>query len=270
MKGIYLKEPEPYRLLKAENICFYAHFHQQVEVVYCICGEVPMLVDGYSYTLSAGDMALVFPNQHHYYQPVGEGGGNQIYLLLFYPSHVEGFYTEWLGKLPRSPVLRCSQLPQFYAQLWDQFYGVHEDNQELYLFKAYASLLMAHAMPLLKLFPLHSSKALADSQQEAMQAVLNYVDQHFTEKITLASVARELGFSCAALSRTFSRTVGSSFPEHVNSLRISYAKRLLRSSKYSINEISYLSGFQSKRTFFHNFQESCGMTPGEYRRECRK
>lgn len=270
MKSTYLKEPEPYRIIKAENISFYAHFHQQVEVAYCVSGEVPMLIDGLSYTLQEGDVALIFPNRHHYYQPVGDGRGNFVYLLLFYPLHTENFYTEWTHKLPESPVLRRAQLPEFFPQLWEQFYNVYTGNQELYMFRAYASLLVAHMMPLVKLHPMRPPKALADSQHDAMQAVLNYVNQHFTENITLTEVSKELGISCTLLSHSFSKAVGCSFPRHVNSLRISHAKRLLRSSNYSVNEIGFLSGFQSKRTFFQKFQEMCGQTPGEYRKECRE
>jgi len=270
VRSTYLKEPKSYRILEAEDICFYAHYHQQVEVVYCVSGKVPMLIDGVSYTLQAGDVALVFPNCHHYYQPLGESGGNHVYLMLFYPSHTENFYTDLTHRRPEDPVLRRAQLPEFFAQIWEQFYQVYADNQELYMFKAYASLLAAHMIPLLKLQPLCTREVSAGTRHEAIQAVLNYVNQHFTEDITLAAVAKELGFSYTTLSHTFSETVGNSFPKHVNSLRISHAKRLLRSSNYAIDEVGSLSGFQSRRTFFRKFQEMCGQTPSEYRRECRK
>lgn len=265
MKSTYLKEPESYRLIKGGNIRFYAHFHQQVELVYCTTGEVQLVIEDKLYTLYEGDVAFVFPNRHHCYQRMEEGKNNQVYLLLFYPSLTEMFCADWITKLPEKPVLRREQLPEFFPQLWEQFYEEYTKQPELYMFKAYTALLVAHMMPKLKLQPLQVQTASAESQQDVIQAVLNYVDQHFTENISLTSVARELGFSTTLLSRTFSKTIGNNFMTHVNSLRISHAKRLLRSSSYSVSEIGYLSGFQSKRTFFRNFKEVCGMTPSEYR-----
>lgn len=267
MQSTYLNEPVPYRIMKADQINFYAHFHQQVEVAYCIGGEMQLLIDGTKYVLYANDAAVIFPNQRHYYYPSENEGDYTAYLLLFFPSHTESFYMEWMYQKPDIPILRSGQLPDFLSGIWEQFYQVYTEQPELYLFKAYVSLLTAHMLPRLSL-QRKTAESLAD--EEGIQTVLNYVNQNFTGKCSLASAAKELGFSVSGLSRLFSKKIGCGFWEYVNSLRISHAKRLLRSSSYSVQEIRFLSGFPSKRTFFRNFQKSCRMTPGEYREEQKK
>lgn len=270
MKSIYIKEPQPYRMICGENLEFYAHFHQQIELVYCIFGSIQVMIDGVDYLLGEGDVGLVFPSCHHYYPKMEHGENNKVYLLLFYPSYTEDYCYEWLNKLPDMPVIRKEQLPDIFHLLWNRLYETCSASIELPMFKAYVSLLTSYMMPLLKLHPAHGYSDSKGMEQDALQAVLNYIDKHFTENISMQSVAKELGLSPTVLSRMFTKNMGTNFKTHVNSLRISYAKRMLRSSNYSISEIIFLSGFQSKRTFFRNFQEMCGQTPSEYREEIRK
>lgn len=318
MKGIvmhstYLNEPDEYRLLKTTHINFYAHFHQQAEIAYCSKGTLNILINGIYYTLNAGDVAVIWPNQRHFYKPSQPDDNNLYYLLLFYPSYTESFYEDWINKYPEKPIVTKRQLPDFFPELWELFYkacpineeettalfhnaypkayrntfpdnivnapaadgkGINESENipdvQSYtpyrgrseIFKAYTAVLTAHIMPQLKLY--FSNKSTFENDT---QAVLNYVNQHFTEKISLSQTSHELGISTANLSQIFSSVIGCSFMSHVNSLRIAHAKRLLRSSSYSINEICTMSGFQSKRTFFRNFQKMCGQTPAQFRKK---
>lgn len=266
MKGTYLKEPEPYRLLKAENVHFYAHFHQQAEIVYCIAGQLRVMIDGISYTLQKGDAALIFPNQRHFYPVNTPQTESRSFLLLFYPSHTDRFYEQWHHQLPVMPVLRSSQLPDFFPQLWEQFYQVYNEQTEQYLFQAYTALLTAHMMPRLEFTFINTVK---EYDEDFMQAAIHYINQHYTENITLTSVAKALGCSTGGLSRMFTKRIGCNFHAHVNSLRIGHAKRLLRASDCTVIESGMLSGFQSSRTFFRNFMENCGQTPSEYRRAAK-
>lgn len=261
----YNREPEPYRLFKRKGIYFPAHFHPQIEVAYCISGAMTVLIDGTSYDLSPGDVALMFPNQRHYYYPPEKESGTQCYLLLFYPTDTEDYYQEWNFSLPKVPIVRKEQLSESVSDIWDIFHKNYEENKEYKLFKAYASLLIAHIMPQLELQPIEKGY-----DPEDIQIVLNYINQHFREDITLTKVAKELGFHPNRLSTFFNEKIGCSFISHVKALRIENARHLLKASRYSVNEIRVLSGFQSNRTFFRCFQEEFGMTPVEYRKSMEK
>lgn len=260
MESTYLKEPEPCRLMKAEFINFYAHFHQQVEILYCAKGRQQILIDGISYELQAGDVAVIFPNQRHHYEPSQKSSGKELYLLLFEPSDTEEFYEDWINKRPKMPVLKRDQLPQFFEDLWQQFYEVYEKQHKIPLFRAYSSLLAAHMLTVMEL-----KSVDVDGEQDDIQTVLNYVNRHYKEKITLDSTAKALGFSTTGLSRVFSKQVGCNFLTYVNTQRVTYAKRLLKTSRLPIDEVGARAGFQSRRSFYRNFQEMCGETPSDYR-----
>lgn len=261
----YNREPEPYRLLRVKNIHYRAHFHPQIEIAYCVTGIMTVLIDGLSYTLEAGDVAVIFPNQRHYYQSLESDRENIAYLLLFYPTIMEDYYRDWNFSLPKTPVIKKEQFSDFISEsvsvIWDLFYQTYGKNKDYRIFKGYASLLVAYIMPFLDLQSIEGSY-----DPEDIQSVLNYINQHFREDITLTKVAKDLGFHPNRLSSFFNEKIGCSFTSHVRALRIENARHLLKATRYSVNEIRSLSGFQSNRTFFRCFQEKFGMTPLEYRK----
>lgn len=261
----YNREPESYRLLKRKNIYFRAHFHPQIEVAFCVKGICNILIDGTTYHLNQGDVAVIFPNQRHYYQPPGEDKDNGLYLLLFYPTDTPDYYREWNFFKPEVPVIRKEQLPVNFPVIWDLFYETYEENDDYMVFKAYIALLMAQMLPRMKL-----NSVDEDYNPEDIQSVLNYINQHFREDITLTKVAKELGFHPNRLSTFFNEKIGCSFTSHIKALRIENARHLLKATRYSVNEIRILSGFQSNRTFFRCFKEEFGMTPVEYREAAEK
>lgn len=261
----YNREPEPYRLFRRKGIHFPAHFHPQIEVCFCISGFIRILADGYTYELNAGDMAFIFPNQRHYYYPPEKDSGTECYILLFYPSDSAEYYREWNFYKPKEPVIRKEQLPEQFLMIWDIFYDNYEKDTDYKIFKSYASLITAYGMKNLDLEVVEGGY-----DPEDIQSVLNYINQHFRENISLMNVAKELGFHPNRLSNFFNDKIGCSFSEHIRNLRTENARHLLKATRYSVNEIRVMSGFQSNRTFFRNFQDEFGMTPLEYRESMKK
>ena len=114
-----------------------------------------------------------------------------------------------------------------------------------------------------------SSVKLVESQQKTDNVVhklLIYVSEHFTENITLNSVAASLGYEPHYVSRCFNNFIGIGFKQFLNNYRVDYAKKLLLDPDVSITAAAYTSGFQSIRSFNRIFQETLGITPTEFRK----
>lgn len=264
MNGTYLKEPKPFRIFQGRNVNFYAHFHEQIELVFCLQGTSHVMIEGQQYALEPGDVAMVFPNQHHRYQHKKENGESRVCLVICYPSHVEDYYTEFTSMLPISPVIKREELPEFLPKLLDNFHQVCNESEDLRMFKAYASVLTAHLLNCAKLQPIKASQHV-----DLTQTVLAYINQHYREAVSLKKMSKELGISESTLSRIFSNKLKINFTSYVNEQRIAYAQKLLKSTEYTMKEISALCGFQSERTFYRAFQEVWDMSPKEYRRQKR-
>ncbi|WP_270168963.1 response regulator [Paenibacillus sp. SYP-B4298] len=99
----------------------------------------------------------------------------------------------------------------------------------------------------------------------SIDKVKKYIDAHYTENITLKSIAATFYMNSIYLGQLFRKTYGSYFNEYVLSLRIEEAKRLLRQTDMRIYEIAEQVGFQSADYFATQFEKLERMTPTDYR-----
>ena len=93
------------------------------------------------------------------------------------------------------------------------------------------------------------------------------LESSFTESITLDDLAEHLNISKYHLSRSFPERIGCGLNAYINSLRADHAAMLLASTKISVTQVGFDSGFESSSTFFRTFKELYGTSPKQYRKE---
>lgn len=97
-------------------------------------------------------------------------------------------------------------------------------------------------------------------------AVIDFLNMHYTESVSLASVAEKFHLSASHLSRSFKEATHFGFVEYVNSLRITKACRLLADKKLSVLEVAMQCGFGSLTQFGRCFRSLTGTNPLDYRK----
>ena len=115
-------------------------------------------------------------------------------------------------------------------------------------------------------------EATENKQQEYVDkitAACSYVNDHFSENLTLEDVAAIAGFSKFHFTRLFRQVTNTSFYKYLSQKRIAHAKELLISGQYTIMEVAYLSGFSSHASFTRMFRQVAGSTPNEFRKMYR-
>ena len=103
-----------------------------------------------------------------------------------------------------------------------------------------------------------------------MRAITDFISVNYRSKITLADVARELGYNYHYLSKCFHQIFNMSFTELLNSYRLDEAAAMLVETDVDITQVALESGFQSIRSFNDFFKTQLGMTPSKYRSEFTK
>lgn len=91
-----------------------------------------------------------------------------------------------------------------------------------------------------------------------------YIREHCREKITLGQVAEALNISQGHLSSTFKKTVGQTFTDYVNQVKVEQAKELIETHQYMMYEISDMLGFDTQYYFSTVFKKMTGFSPREY------
>lgn len=104
-----------------------------------------------------------------------------------------------------------------------------------------------------------------DKGNSHIRRALGYMSEHFSEPMTLETVAEQVGLSAGYFSSLFHQVVGVSFREHLCSIRVEESKRLLTSTNYSLTDIALAVGFTDQSYFCKVFKRIVGMTPGKFR-----
>ena len=104
-----------------------------------------------------------------------------------------------------------------------------------------------------------------DNKDGLAQRALLYIQSHFSEPISLTSVAEEMGVSSAYLSTVFHREIGASYSRTLLKFRMEEAARQLAGTNLKVNQIARNVGFFSAKHFTHVFHEYYHLSPMEYR-----
>lgn len=93
---------------------------------------------------------------------------------------------------------------------------------------------------------------------------VDYINQHYSEEITLKGLAEEVNKSPSYFSCIFKKEMGLNFNEYLNQVRIRKAKELLRMPDMVIYEVAEKTGFHDYKYFTKVFKKLCGCSPSEY------
>jgi len=228
------------------------HIHEYSEFLYVIEGEMTMYVGGTQYRVPAGHLAFSLPNEIHAYT---DETPCRCLCAVFSNDFIPLFFSRLGDGRPETPVLDMrDQLPLLKALEQTDFGDAMRLSGLLNLI--YAAFLQ--------------KTAIVDRPRESAslyRSAIAYIAAHFTEDISLADVAAQLGYHEKYLSSALHSLTGMNFCMFLASYRVDLAKRILRSAegrKKSISQVAMEVGFSSINTFNRSFKRLTGVTPGEY------
>lgn len=103
---------------------------------------------------------------------------------------------------------------------------------------------------------------------ELIPAVIRYINQHYTEGLTLDHLCGEFFVSKYHLIRKFKTYTNSTVYDYIISKRIALARKLLRQG-LSAADAGDGCGFSDYSNFYKSFVKKTGMTPAQFKLCCR-
>ena len=105
------------------------------------------------------------------------------------------------------------------------------------------------------------------ADQQRIDAICQYLNEHFEEEIEFAGLAKRLHIDQASMCRFFKRATGRTMTAYVNELRVGAAAQLLIDTDDSVLEIGFRVGFGNYSNFNRQFKRIKGFGPRTLRRE---
>ncbi|MDR3050323.1 MAG: helix-turn-helix domain-containing protein [Oscillospiraceae bacterium] len=106
--------------------------------------------------------------------------------------------------------------------------------------------------------------------QRAVRHAIRYIYRHYTEDVSLLSLADAVHMNTAYFSRLFKKETGKSFVDFLNNVRMEAACRLLRDTYMKVSEIAEATGFGTPKYFHVVFKRYLHTTPAQWRDQLGK
>lgn len=229
------------------------HLHGHIELAVILNGRTKAFADDKGGILCEGHAFISFPNQVHSF--ADEFGELEHVLFIFPPNKIPAFNKIFSKKLPTQPIVQIDLeqiLPVINIALdAQQKKGPYCET----VIENCLSIILAHIFERMEL------EDVKKRNISAIQTILLYCSEHYNEDISLEKIAENTHMSKYYISHIFSKEIGISMPEYINTLRIRDAEILLNNGEMSITEVAFAVGFNSLRSFNRHFFAQTGKTP---------
>lgn len=243
------------------------HWHSDLEILYCRKGNFTLRNEENAYQLEAGDIIVIGSCEPHELTSESEVSLYVISLgFLFFGDRFEQIRNLRF----ESPVLRRNAEVK---QVITNIAALHHSTKSLASDMALRGQLYHLVHLLLNGLPVTDKPD--EHRQERLfaiskiQNVLDFVNAHYQENITIEQAAEVSGYEKSSFCRNFKNATNTTFHNYLNTYRIKKAKILLTESNRSISDISYDVGFSQHKNFCRLFKASTGLSPSEYRKKYR-
>ncbi len=106
-----------------------------------------------------------------------------------------------------------------------------------------------------------------DHNDEAVKTSQDYIEQNYTEKISVDELANRVSMSTRSFMRRFKNATHNTPFEYVQRVKVEAAKKSFETSTLNINEVMYNVGYNDVKSFRKVFKKYTGLSPLDYRRK---
>lgn len=251
------------------------HWHNDLEINLIREGEAVFQVYQKSYRVRTGEGFLLNRNVPHSCSSPGNEHVRYSTILVR-PDFLYGDFGSDVERKCFQPFLQNSAIPCIYLtgfdengkeilqklnqveEAFDRKRFCYELKIKGLLCEAFAMIHYGHRQELTKFVPANLQEL------ERLEKMLNYLNMHFTEVISLQDLADQVHLSREVCCRLFKKMTGKTITGYLEEYRVNKSFSLVQSGQYSMIQITEMVGFSNPSRFASAFRKRFGCNPGEY------
>lgn len=256
---------------KYRDCCVKDHFHDEIELLAVKRGKIAFTSNNKTYVVSPGEVIFVNTHVPHHTVVIED---NTYYVMVqvnFYAlaqSSISKYLARFINSDKEKIVLFSSERPET-RELFGFFSTINEEYYNKS--KAYEIYIVANTYNILAF--LYRYDVLRDAESffnikvvDKIMPALKYIDEHYTEQISLENVSSAVNLNPSYFCRLFKKATGSTFKEYLNFVRVCQAEKYLSLTSKSVLDISLETGFSSVSYFSAVFKQMKNCSPTVYRK----
>ncbi len=254
---------------------FNCHWHEALEILYFTKGSAMIECAANKFTVSPGDIVIINANELH----SGNNLGTEIeyYCIDMCTALLQSGSADVCDIKYIEPI--AQNIIAFNNKIKNDIEVINCISNIIKEFEScepgYELSVKASAYSLLViLLRKHIYNILTpkefDLKQKSFSKIKNaliYIENNYTEKLTLEKLADSCGFSVFHFCHEFKRVTGKSPGEYINQYRINKAESLLIGSNMNVTEIAMATGFNDANYFCRLFKKYKEDSPTAFRKK---
>lgn len=234
-----------------------------LRILRSVKGVCDWMVDGKILQIAPGDVMILNNackrNIHKIYSSETEYEMFAFYPYVFSKNQLWTVFFTSQHKIPYSDSDRCNTIQTLLDMLREEMIASAD--------KPYHVESITHTLNLLAIafsreIGLHNTQG--DSSLHQIFESLNYMSEHFCERISLEEMASRFSYTPEHFSRIFKRYIGISPFQYLINFRLDHAVQLMQHEQITVLDAAYRSGFQNASAFYKAFKKYRGTTPTQY------
>ncbi len=250
------------------------HTHEFVEIMFCTSGHSLQFIDGKSYNIKRGNLLFINYKQVHEIKNIGE--------CCYYNVMIEpGLFSKSLKNSENAFEMLSLSTFNELSEIDTNMSAVSFDESETDKIEAIISLMYNEYRQkksnyidvikgLLSAFLIFIFRKMAEGLGNTQKIkipieIIDYIDQHYNEKISLDDLSRRCFYNPTYFSKIFKECYDITLSDYIIRRRVDSAAKLLVETDMTIEEIYSRCGYTDKALFYKHFKKVRGITPGKIR-----
>ena len=234
------------------------HIHDTVEIYFLLEGESSFSVENRMYRLNAGDAVISMPDELHYC--LRKSASPHAHACIWFDPNSKFLFGDFFKTDKRHIVLAEDKKKELIFQL--KKLETAADARDKY--SEYVILIYILGL-------IHSALAVADENDNGiapypavLKNVLDYISANFATIKSVGEITEKYFISRSSLSRLFNKYLHVSPKVYLESKKLSFARKLLKSGS-SVYSAAEEAGFSDCSNFIRLFKLRFGVTPARYK-----
>lgn len=260
---------------------FFIHHHTSLEIDLFESGRGTYLIAGKEYPFTAGDIFLFGNNEVHMVNYVDPTQPMNTLKMHFEPEFLwmnasgildESYLQIFFGNQACERNKLSGDLPvtQRIRELMVNMEWEHNNKQYDYkrIIRSHLTTILVYIIRHFEYYNNSNPDMVYISQnQQAIKKVLNFIEENFTDEITLDDLSAVSNMSKNNLLYVFKRLNGMTPYNYITTKRVNHAIQLLTETDQKVLDISQSCGFNSLVSFYKVFKKYTGRIPTDFRKD---
>ncbi|KML43022.1 helix-turn-helix domain-containing protein [Cytobacillus firmus] len=247
------------------------HWHEEIQFILSVKGEAIVQINEEKLAVKEGEGIFINSGCLHSAEDLN---GDCVYICLNVSPHFllpQELYSSYIYpyiSATNLPYIILNRSEDWGKSILESIIEIKKliiDNHPFYEINITSLLTFIWQQLIRNGFQLEYSQTEVEKHMR-MKAMLNWIHQHFAEKVTLADIAKAGRLSNSECCRYFKKILKTTPINYLIHYRIQKSLPLLQERDSNVTEVAFKAGFNSSSYFIEKFRKSMNMTPLAYKK----